>query len=435
MMHFAIAVPGEVGQLALSSDGTLLAFVTPDEATGNNVLYVQRIGDRSAMLLPGTEGATYPFWSPDGTFVAFFANGKMMKVAAAGGPVQRVVSATLAARGGRGAARTSSSTRRRPEAHSGASTRTAQVRRSRLTASSPLTRRHTAGRYSCPTAIVLLDWGGHFAKDGAKSGIYLYPLATGQKTLLVEAWSNPGYIADGHLLYLDEQNRLTMRALDVDARKVTGDPRVIAESVGFLPSVYWGSFTVSANGTVVSSPTAAGALSALTWFDRTGKSVGTAGIPATMYNPALSPDGRQIAVDISDTKTANVDVWMLDVGGSAPRRFSFGLQEEAAPVWSPDGTQVAYQASETGAMLKIAGGAEPERSIIPLPSRDANVVPNAWTRDQQYLITTMLNGQDPIAPLPQQGRRPEADTPAGDQPQRNQWSAVTRWKVAGVRLG
>jgi Tol biopolymer transport system component len=114
-----------------------------------------------------------------------------------------------------------------------------------------------------------------------------------------------------------------------------------------------------------------------------------------MYNPALSPDGRQIAVDISDTKTANVDVWMLDVESSARRRFSFGLQEEATPVWSPDGIRVAYQASETGAMLKIAGGGEPERPIIPLPSRDANVVPNAWTRDQQHLITTILNGQDP----------------------------------------
>jgi Tol biopolymer transport system component len=395
VMHFAIPVPGEVGQLALSTDGTQLAFVTPDEATGNNVLHVQRVGDRRARLLPGTEGASYPFWSPDGNFVAFFANGKLMKVPAAGGPVQTIVSATLAARGGSWSSQ--NVIVYAPQAGGPLWRVNADGTGTAVATDGVFAADETSHRWPVflPDGDRLVYWGGHFSKDGAKSGIYLYSLAAGQKTLLVEAWSNPGYTADGHLLYLDEQNRLTMRAFDVDAKKVIGDPRVIAESVGFLPSVYWGSFTVSANGTVVSSPTAAGALSALTWFDRAGKSLGTVGTPATMYNPAPSPDGRQIAVDISDTKTANVDVWMLDVESSARRRFSFGLQEEATPVWSPDGIRVAYQASETGAMLKIAGGGEPERPIIPLPSRDANVVPNAWTRDQQQLITTILNGQDP----------------------------------------
>ena len=98
-MHFAIPVIGEVSQLALSGDGRLLAFVTPDETTGKNILSVQAIGQRQATPLAGTEGASYPFWSPDAAYVGFFANGNLMKVRSSGGPAQTIVPVTLTARG------------------------------------------------------------------------------------------------------------------------------------------------------------------------------------------------------------------------------------------------------------------------------------------------------------------------------------------------
>ena len=98
-MHFAIPVSGEVSQLALSSDGRLLAFVTPDETTGKNILSVQAIGQQQATPLAGTEGASYPFWSPDAAYVGFFANGNLMKVRSSGGPAQTIVPVTLTARG------------------------------------------------------------------------------------------------------------------------------------------------------------------------------------------------------------------------------------------------------------------------------------------------------------------------------------------------
>src|SRR6185503_4917205 len=98
-MHFAIPVRGEVTQLAISGDGKFLAFVMPDETTGKNILSVQAIGDQHAVPLAGTEGASYPFWSPDSQYVGFFAEGKIMKVRAGGGPVQLVVPVTMTARG------------------------------------------------------------------------------------------------------------------------------------------------------------------------------------------------------------------------------------------------------------------------------------------------------------------------------------------------
>src|SRR5438093_2135854 len=98
-MQFAIPVPAPVSHLALSTDGAMLAFVARDDASGENMLYVQRMGSASASMLSGTEGASYPLWSPDGAYVAFFASGKLKKVAVAGGPPQTIAEATFG-RGG-----------------------------------------------------------------------------------------------------------------------------------------------------------------------------------------------------------------------------------------------------------------------------------------------------------------------------------------------
>ena len=98
-MQFAIPVNGEVSHMALSADGSMLVFVSPDEHTELPTLYVQRIGSSQARELPGTEGASYPFWSPDGVSVAFFAKGKLQKVAIAGGTPQFLAN-LLSARSG-----------------------------------------------------------------------------------------------------------------------------------------------------------------------------------------------------------------------------------------------------------------------------------------------------------------------------------------------
>ena len=100
-MQFALAVPDEmsISHMALSRDGSMLAFVSPEENSALPMLYVQRVGSSSVTLLPGTQGASYPFWSPDGAYVGFFANGKLQKMAISGGTPQ-VLATVLAGRGG-----------------------------------------------------------------------------------------------------------------------------------------------------------------------------------------------------------------------------------------------------------------------------------------------------------------------------------------------
>src|SRR6185437_4158678 len=98
-MQFAIPLSGEVSHFALSPDGSTLAYVSIQESSGLSVLYVQSVGSPDSRALPGTEGASYPFWSPDGQYLAFFANGKLQKVALAGGAPQALTT-VWAARGG-----------------------------------------------------------------------------------------------------------------------------------------------------------------------------------------------------------------------------------------------------------------------------------------------------------------------------------------------
>src|ERR1043166_4006867 len=97
--QFAITVPGEITHLAISADGSMLAFVSPDQNSGLPMLFVQRIGSPEVTEIQGSEGASYPFWAPDGSAVAFFANAKLQKVAASGGTPQ-MLAPVLAARGG-----------------------------------------------------------------------------------------------------------------------------------------------------------------------------------------------------------------------------------------------------------------------------------------------------------------------------------------------
>jgi serine/threonine protein kinase len=394
-MEFAIPVPSEVSHMALSADGSMLAFVSPEENSGLSMIFLQRVGSSTATVLPGTEGASFPFWSSDGVYLAFFANGKLQKVAVAGGTPQALAN-VQAARGGSWGSRgviiyepdTGSPILRVNADGSGAASVTDRVFRE-----DDQTHRWPV---FLPDGNHFLFWAGNFGnvKDDRLGGIYVSSLDGRERRLLTLAHSSFN-LDSNHLFYADNERHLVSVAFDPAKVALLGNPVVIANSVGFQPSTFWAAVTSAENGTLIYNTSTGAALSTLTWMDRTGKELGRIGEPAVMCNPTLSPDGSRVVVDISDLRANNVDVWIESTRGAGNSRFTFDPSEEVTGIWSRDGKTLAYRSAGgnggiAGLMLKAASGLEREKRIYRVPSAD-DIIPNSWSSDDQQILWTRLN--------------------------------------------
>ena len=393
-MEFALAVPDEmsISHMALSRDGSMLVFVSPEESSALPMLFVQRVGSSSVTPLPGTQGASYPFWSPDGAYVAFFANGKLQKMAASGGTPQ-VLASALAGRGGswgsKGLIIYSPDARGPIQRINADGTGLAPVTQGIRTANDQSHR----WPLFLPDGNHFLFWAGNFGnlKGDRSNGIYLGSLAGKERKLVALCSSSFGYDAH-HLFYADEQRQLVNIAFDASAGTVSGSTTVVANAIGFQPSTYWSAFAVAQNGTLIYNTGVGAAESALTWIDRSGKELGRVGDPAVMYNPTLSPDGSRVAADISDQKTNNVDIWIESTTGAGNSRFTFDPAEEVVAVWSRDENTLAYrEADADGANLnlKLATGLERERKRFTVPkSTGDDLLPNSWSLDDRQILCT-----------------------------------------------
>src|SRR5882724_2856048 len=276
-MQFAIPVPQEmnVSHMALSRDGSMLVFVSPEPSTGLPMLYLQRIGSSSVTLLPGTQNANFPFWSSDGAFLAFFANGKLLKMPVGGGTPQALAN-VLAPRGGAWSSHnviiyspdTASHLLRINADGSGMAEVLAFSNKDEQTHRWPV---------FLPDGEHFLYWSENFSnsKDDHYSGIYRSSLSgkDSDKKLLVLCHSGFAFDAE-HLYFADAQQQLVSLPLDISKGAVSGSPIVMANAVGVQPSTYWAAIAASDNGTVIYNTGVGAVLSVLTWMDRSGKDLG-----------------------------------------------------------------------------------------------------------------------------------------------------------------
>ncbi|HKF40568.1 MAG TPA: hypothetical protein VKB21_05750, partial [Candidatus Acidoferrum sp.] len=393
-LEFALPLQQEVSHLAISPDGQMLAFVSPDDATGSDMLSVMRVGAASATVLPGTEGATYPFWSPDDAYVAFFADGKLKKVAASGGVPQAITTAV----DGRGGSWGKQGIIFSPDAVGWLSFVNPDG-----SGFAPVTDKVFDGtKEASHRWPVFLPDGDHFLflsgtfTDAAQSAVYLGSLSHKEKTFVVKAQSNPGY-ANGYFFYLDDKKSLRAVRMDLSG-KVSGDAQIIADLVGYQPSTYWSAFSVSANGAVVYNPTIGAGLSVLTWYDRSGRETGHLGNMGVISNPLLSPDGTRVAVDIADAKAGNVNLWISDLKTGTSSPFTFDASEDDAAVWSRDQNWIAYRStvsSFTQIYSKQVHGVLSPKLVFDArssPSKidwESDLVPNSWSLDSKEILCTM----------------------------------------------
>ena len=397
---------------AISPDGRRLVFVA--SADGQPRLWLRPLDVVTAQPLAGTEGAFYPFWSPDSRSVGFFAGGKLKRVDIGGGLPQ-----TLANAIGLGGAWG-------PEG----------VILFTQGTSNPIFRIPASGGEV--VAVTKLDaprQNGHrfpqFLPGGRQflfyvvgrqdsQGIYLGSLDSPAIKRLTAAGTAGLYAPPGWLLFV-RQRTLVARRFDLPHGELTGDPVTVADQVGGNDRNL-GAFSVSAAGPIAYRGGDAGGRQ-LTWFDRSGKALGTVGAPDFngLQDPAISPDGRRVAVD--RVVQGNGDIWLLD--GTRTTRFTFDASADAFPVWSPDGSRILFRSNRKGdwhVYQKPSNGSGAEELLYEALQPDS---PSSWSADGRFIL---LQGTSPktiydLWVLPMSGANA---SPAGRSQEKNEGDRKAR---------
>jgi eukaryotic-like serine/threonine-protein kinase len=374
-LRLEINVPDQSAfMLAISPDGRSVVF---DRAyQGKQQLWIRPLDSFEARPLPATEGGTFPFWSPDSSSLGFFANGKLKRVAIAGGPPQVIADASSA----RGGAWNSEGTIVFSAASSG-----------------PLSRVSRDGTLGMATQLQK-DQGSHrypqFLPDGRHflylalgkpevSGVYVGSLDSVESKRIMSSDAQAVYAAPGHLLFL-RQGTLLAQPFDLKKLELTGEPRPQAEHIA---TTFTGLMVVSAadNGTVAYR-TSAGNDARLTWIDRTGKAIGTFG-PVAPWGPVeLSMDESRVATQ--KPESGNMDLWMIEVARGIATRLTSDPSDDEWPVWSPDGTRIAFDSNRKGAFdiyqmnIREIGK---ETTLVESPQTKGVA---SWSSDGRFLLFT-----------------------------------------------
>jgi eukaryotic-like serine/threonine-protein kinase len=381
----------ESGPPVLSPDGTLLAFTARDEK-GKVTMYVRALNSTTARALTGTDEAMYPFWSPDSREIGFFASGKLRRIDAAGGPPQTVCDAS----NGRGGAwskdgvivftPTTSSNLMRVAASGGTPEPASNLD-------------HSRGENSHRWPFFLPD-GKHFlywvrTSQGLQGNeLKVGELDSPQTKELMKSETLAKY-ASGHLLFMREQT-LMARPFNPRTLEITGEAVPVAEHIAINGSVTHPIFSVSDNGSLVYESGETAGNWNLEWVARDGKPVGGVAQPDRYFYPALSPDGKRLAVNLFNGTQGTQDIWIFDLARATRTRLTFGSASQLSPAWSPDGKTIFYQSNATGGFhiySKAADGSGSEQTVI--ESKDAEEAIPTPSPDGRYLVYLRRSGGQP----------------------------------------
>ena len=389
--EFAILLPGEATHLAVSADGTMLAYTTPDEKTGESVIDIQKIGSRGVTRLMGTEGASYPFWSPDNQWLGFYADGKLKKVSLAGGMPQVL---TIASNGRGGSWGSKNVIIYAPETGTAIWRINPDGTHAENLTAKMMVDSESSHRWPAflPDGEHFLFWGGNFKNvdTDTESWIYLSSIEGKERKKVVQTRSNAAY-TNGRIVFWEKGRGLVATKMDLASGKVSEEKKVIGEEVGYQASTYYAAFAASENGTVVYNPSAGATQSVLEWYDRSGKALSRLGEPGVIANPSLSPDDLHVAVDRTDVKANNVDIWIEDVRSGTSSRFTFDPAEEVTAAWSHDGRTLGYRSVHVMTEMKIKDvrGTEPEKTIYqPGGKASQEAIANSWSADDRQILST-----------------------------------------------
>lgn len=367
------------GPPVLSPDGAAVAF-SATGADGKTTLWVRPMNSLEARVLPGTEGAIFPFWSPDGRSLGFFADSKVKTIDLGGGSAVVICDAPFGRGGAWGPGGVIVFT---PNTQ-------AALMRVNVGGGGPvaLTKMDAAQHTSHRWPFFLPD-GKHFLylainHDPSRSGddaLYYASLDGRENRLLFRSQSNAVY-GSGYLLFA-RSGQLMAQPFDPDAGTLSGDAQGVASGVVDDVSTWHMDASASNNGLLVfgSGGTADWQL---VWMDRNGRQIGTIADKLTNLQAArISPQGDRIALQID---TGMNDIWVLDLARGVRTRLTFGPVSNAFPVWSPDGKWIAYTSDRNGhsnLLRKPADGSGAEELLL---TDDQVMLATDWTQDGKYLL-------------------------------------------------
>jgi Tol biopolymer transport system component len=342
LLKLSIAPPIDnelVGAPVISPDGSRIVFPAADK-NGKINLWLRTIDNSEAKKISGTEGANDPFWSPDGRFIGFFANRKLLKVDPFGGLTQ-VLSEASDERGGtwnkNGVIVFS------PNPGDGLYRINSSGGEITLVTSLNSSKAETTHRFP-----YFLPDGKHFIffvkAHKAESGIYLGSLDSQENKFLLRS-DRSAIFSSGYLLF-QRSNTLLVQAFDTKKLQLSGEPIPLSENVWYEP-VTWGTRGMDISNDKILTYIEGSNRTQLLWFDRNGHQEGPmASAEQFASSPTFSPDGKKFAMQIMDGQYSQI--WLYDSLSGNRSRFTFSSSNNGYPVWSPDGSRIVFGSNRDG---------------------------------------------------------------------------------------
>src|SRR5215469_714795 len=372
------------GPPVISPDGKNVVFAA--RAEGKNQLFLRPLDKLKPQPIAGTEDGTFPFWSPDSRSIAFFVEGKLKRADLAGGPPVTICDAPV----GRGGSwSTNGMIVFSP-------TFTEALLQVPATGGIPTAATKLSDKYTTHRWPWFLPDGHHFlylaanhaATTSTTTAVFWASLDGRDNKLLFTSPSNAIY-ASGHLLYVRD-NTLMAQPFDGSSGQLQGDPVPLNDDVQVDGTVWRGTFSASDNGALVYQPGVLGARHRLTWFDRSGKELGSVSGPDAFSLMELSPDDRKVAVTIGDPVGM---IWIYDMLHNSRTRFTFGNDSNVDAIWSRDGKKIAYLEGDVNnafsrkVIVKASDGSGEATQLLDIGTvHTLQQELNDWSPDLRYIL-------------------------------------------------
>jgi Tol biopolymer transport system component len=349
-----------IHSFAISPDGRSLAIAAT--VRGRRSLWIRALESLQARELPGTEGSEFPFWSPDGRFIAFTAQGKLKKVSVNGGPPQIIVSEHMPRQSYPG------SWSRDGDILFGTSLR--RVAAGGGAPSGVLQDQHISGYpFFLPDGKRYLYT---FILDPEKRGIYLGTLGSSAERRLLAEYSNAAYAPPrsgdprAYVIFVRD-GALMAQPIEPNKIEPAGEAFPLVDHVAGGPRFGFSQFWVAQNGILVYQAQVESEEARLTWHDRAGRPDGFASESGRIFDFALSPDDKRIAISRADAQFRTTDLWLRDLERGTEARFTSHPSLNYRPVWSLEGAQIYFsstRAGRTDLYRKSAGGGSQEEPLF-----------------------------------------------------------------------